>query len=219
MKGRSCTRSRKFYILGSPHIRHWFLDRTGKAANKRRNEPENLPMSKHGSPLPVSGKDKGTDDYKMYIVHIEIRRAIALLFTLPIALSASAQSRDTTLERRIDEVTVTAVRAERSSMLGAVVWDAGAVMSPVLLLASSARTTRLGCRVGRVCGRGADRSAGGAIGAGGCRPRPPPQRREGSRATTTDFRASPMTKGASPAARVVFQAIPVATLSHIRPGT
>ena len=113
VKGRSCTRSRKFYILGPPHIRHWFLDRTGKAANKRRNEPENLPMSKHGSPLPVSGKDKGTDDYKMYIVHIEIRRAIALLFVLPIALGTAAQSRDTTLERRIDEVTVTAVRAPR----------------------------------------------------------------------------------------------------------
>ena len=52
VEGRSYTRSRKFYILG--HTRHWPI-RTGKAANKRRNEPENLPQSTKHSPQTVSG--------------------------------------------------------------------------------------------------------------------------------------------------------------------
>ena len=53
VRNRSYTRSRKFYILG--HTRHWPI-RTGKAANKRRNEPENLPQSTRlPSPQTVSG--------------------------------------------------------------------------------------------------------------------------------------------------------------------
>ena len=50
----------------------------------------------------------------MYITHKKIRGAVLLLLcALCVALGAAAQDRDTTLERRIDEVTVTAARAPR----------------------------------------------------------------------------------------------------------
>ena len=49
----------------------------------------------------------------MYITHKKIRGAVLLLCALCVALGAAAQDRDTTLERRIDEVTVTAARAPR----------------------------------------------------------------------------------------------------------
>ena len=50
----------------------------------------------------------------MYITHKKIRGAVLLLLcALCVALGAAAQDRDTTLERRIDEVTVTATQTPR----------------------------------------------------------------------------------------------------------
>ena len=49
----------------------------------------------------------------MYITHRKISGAAFLLCALCVALGAAAQDRDTTLERRIDEVTVTAAHTPR----------------------------------------------------------------------------------------------------------
>ena len=62
VRGRRCTRSRMFCILGHLHTCHWLVW-AGKAAYEKEERVGRPADVKFQSPLMVSGEDEGSDMY------------------------------------------------------------------------------------------------------------------------------------------------------------